>query len=117
MNRNPFLAVILALSWMLVVGVGSAEAKDVFVGNLNPTKEIYLITESLSGNKADFKCAVHVVDRASTLIWHYEFYAVGSEHRYTLIMNTGYRHHGAVFDGQNHSRPALNIWRYVQSNY
>ena len=115
--RKIFMTTILAFSLMFIVGVGRAEAKDVFVGNLNPTKEIYLITESLSGNKTNFKCAVHVVDRVSTLIWHYEFYAVGSEHRYTLIMNTGYRHHGAVFDGQNHSRPALNIWRYVQSNY
>lgn len=118
MNRNPFLAVILALSWMLVVEGGHAQAQEVFVGKFNSTKEIYLITESISGSSKDnFKCAVRVVDRVSKLIWKYEFFKVSGEVKYTLTMNTGYRHTSSVFDGQPYSQPAVNIYRYIQANY
>lgn len=99
----------------------TTDLNEIFVGNFDATKEVYLISESISGSGTDdFKCSVRVVgtfDKSSEVIWHYEFYKVNGEPHCTLIMNTGYRHSSPVFDGQPTSKVAINILRYVKSNY
>lgn len=112
------MAVIIAVSTIIFFEEHAA-AQDVYVGKFSD-KDVYLITESLSGSSKDnFKCVVRVVDRVSELIWRYEFFRAGAsgEMQYTLIMNTGYRYTSNVFDGQSLSQPAVRILRYVQANY
>ena len=88
--------------------------ENVFVGKFNATKDVYLITDSIEGKADSFKCNVYVVDKASTLVWRYEFYTINGEHYYTVIMNTGYRHSDTVFSGQQSSQVAANIYRYIK---
>ena len=99
----------------------TTDLNEIFIGNFDATKEVYLISDSISGSDTNnFKCSVRVVgtfDKSSEVIWHYEFYKVNGEQHCTLIMNTGYRHSSPVFDGQPTSKVAINILRYVENNY